>query len=211
VSETTDRYAAPSEAEIARLVGEHPLAWVVTVTAEEWRSTALPLRPGAADADGRITAFLGHFARSNPHADLVRRERRALLLFMGVNGYVSPSWMADRSQAPTWNYASAQFLCELELLEQPAARDVVLADLAGAMETGRSGAWDPREMGNRYATLANRILAFRATVIERRVRFKLGQDERDDVYGDITAALDRESRQEFRDWMERANPKRPRR
>lgn len=207
---TDTRYAPATEADVARLIREHPLAWVVTVAADEWRSTALPLRPDAVDADGRITSFLGHFARSNAHADLVRREPRALLLFMGVNGYVSPSWMSDRTQAPTWNYASVQYWCTLELLEDAAPRDAVLADLVGAMEQGRPGPWQPGEMGARYASLAKRILAFRATVAERRVKFKLGQDERDDVYGEITATLDRENRPELRAWMERANPRRPR-
>jgi transcriptional regulator len=210
VTTPSTRYAPPSEAEVLRLIREHPLAWVVSRMANDWRATPLPLRPEDVDENGWIRSFLGHFARSNPHAELVQSEPRALVLFMGVNGYVSPSWMRDRTQAPTWNYASVQYLCELELLEQDAPRDAVLADAVGAMEEGRTQAWHAREMGARYRTLAKRILAFRARVVERRAIFKLGQDERDDVYREITAALGNEAQDELRAWMERANPARRR-
>jgi hypothetical protein len=40
------------------------------------------------------------------------------------------------------------------------------------------------------------------------VKFKLGQDERDDVYADIAAALTRDRQNELLDWMDRSNPNR---
>jgi transcriptional regulator len=205
VSGREARYAPPSEAEVARLVREHPLAWVVSHADGDFCATALPLRPEGEDETRPIAAFLGHFATSNPHADLVRRAPHALVLFLGLNGYVSPSWMRDRTQAPTWNYASVQYLVDIEPLEAPARRDAVLADAVAAQEAGRPHAWQAGEMGARYATLAKRVLAFRAVVVERRAKFKLGQDERDDVYVDITQALGRDGPSELRAWMERAN------
>jgi transcriptional regulator len=208
VSARDARYAPASEAEVARLVRSHPLAWVVTRAGGDFCATALPLRPEGHDDTQPIAAFLGHFAASNPHADLARREPRALLLFLGVNGYVSPSWMQDRTQAPTWNYASVQYLVDIAPLEAPAQRDGVLADVVAAQEAGRRNAWHAGEMGTRYELLAKRVLAFRAVVVERRAKFKLGQDERDDVYADITLALRRDGEPELLDWMERANPTR---
>ncbi len=202
------RYAPASEAEIARLVRSHPLAWVVSRADGDFRATALPLRPEGDDDTKPIAAFLGHFAVSNPHAELARREPRALLLFLGVNGYVSPSWMHDRTQAPTWNYASVQYLVDIVPFEAPAGRDALLADAVAAQEAGRPDAWHAGEMGARYELLAKRVLAFRAVVVERRAKFKLGQDERDDVYAEITQALGRDGDPELLDWMERANPTR---
>jgi transcriptional regulator len=206
-----DRFAPPTEADVARLVRSQPLAWVVSHADGDVRATALPLRPEGDDDTRSIPAFLGHFAASNPHAAFVRRAPRALLLFLGVNGYVSPSWMRDRTQAPTWNYVSLQYLVDIEPLERPDARDTVLADAVAAQEAGRPGAWHSGEMGARYEVLAKRVVAFRAVVIERRAKFKLGQDERDDVYADITQALTRDGATELCDWMERANPPQRRR
>jgi transcriptional regulator len=204
VSAHSDRFAPASEAEVTRLVHENPLAWVVTMTDADFRATALPLRPIVGE-DPSVSAFQGHFARSNDHVNMLRDHPRALLLFMGVNGYVSPSWMHDRTQAPTWNYASAQFLVDIEFIDDVSGRDAVLEDLVNTMETGRENAWSAAEMGARYAILANRIVAFRANIVQRRVKLKLGQDERDDVYGDICAAMDASGNSKLCTWMRRAN------
>jgi hypothetical protein len=39
----------------------------------------------------------------------------------------------------------------------------------------------------------------------RRVKFKLGQDERDDVYADICTAMDTGGNSDLSTWMGRAN------
>jgi len=204
MSTHSDRFAPASEAEVTRLIRENPLAWVVTMSGTDFRATALPLRPIVAGEDSSVSAFLGHFAQSNDHHRMLRDHPRALLLFMGVNGYVSPSCMHDRTQAPTWNYAAAQFLVDIEFIDEVAGRDAVLKDQVNVMETGRENAWSAAEMGARYATLANRIVAFRANIVQRRVKFKLGQDERDDVYADICTAMDA-GNPELSAWMKRAN------
>jgi transcriptional regulator len=211
VSTSDSRYAPASEADVTRLVLENPLAWVVSTTSDEWRATPLPLRPEGAGAVEPITALLGHFARSNPHADLVRRQSRALVLFTGVQGYISPSWLHDRTQAPTWNYATIQYAVDIQLLPDNVGPHGVLSDLVGAMESGRPNAWSPAEMGARYELLTQRIIAFRAVIQERRVGFKLGQEERDDVFHDIVAAHEADGETQLCAWMKRANAARPRR
>ena len=204
------RYPPQAEADVSRLVLENPLAWIVSASTAAWRATPLPLRPEPSEAGTPIAAFIGHFARSNPHVELLRHQPRAVVLFLGINGYISPSWMQDRTQAPTWNYASVQYLVEVEFTDADTARDAALGNLSAAMESGRPRAWEPREMGPRYETLARRIAAFRATVLERRARFKLGQDEREDVYPDILEGLGGEG-EELRAWMQAANPTRTKR
>jgi transcriptional regulator len=205
VTAHSDRFAPASEAEVTRLIHENPLAWVVTMAGGDFRATPLPLRPIVAGEDPSVCAFHGHFARSNDHVGMLRSNPRALVLFMGVDGYISPSFMHDRAQAPTWNYASAQFLVDIEFIDDAPDRDAVLEDLVSAMETGRENAWSAAEMGERYAILANRIVAFRANIVQRRMKLKLGQDERDDVYADICTAMDASGNSELCSWMRRAN------
>jgi transcriptional regulator len=187
---TTDRFAPRSDADILRLVLAHPLAWVVSGEADRFRATLLPIRPEH-DSGGRITALVGHFARSNDHFELLRRSSRATILVLGTQGYISPSWMQDKTQAPTWNYASAQFLADFGFFEEPPRIEAHLRDLVDTMEAGRRDAWSVDLMGARYHSLAQRVIGFRAEVREIRTRFKLGQDERDDVFADITIGLAR--------------------
>lgn len=203
-----DKYAARSPEDVAQLVLENPLAWVVSGAAPP-RSTLLPLRPRFGD-DGRITHLIGHFARGNPQVRELQRQPEASILFLGPHGYISPSWFDDRTQAPTWNYASAEFKAEIDFVDDPESLEAVLRDLVGAMEAGRPSAWTMEEMGARYRELAPRIIAFRAAVTHERATFKLGQDERSDVYSDIRRGLSAaDGHEELLAWMERFNSGRP--
>ncbi len=205
----TDKYAPRSPEDVARLVLENPLAWIVSGSPGPARSTLLPLRPRFGD-DGRITHLLGHYSRGNPQVPELKRQPEATILFLGPQGYLSPSWYADRTQAPTWNYASVEFRVEIEFRDDPESLEYVLRDLGDAMEAGRPNPWRIEDMGDRYHGLAQRIIAFHAAVREERPKFKLGQDERDDVYADIRRALSASDRDgELLAWMERFNPGRP--
>jgi transcriptional regulator len=200
-------FAARSSADLARLVREYPLAWITSGAGETFAATLLPLLP-VVSADGRLTGLTGHFARANPQFSHLRSDPRAAILFLGPNGYISPSWMRDRSQAPTWNYASAQCLVEIEFLEDPAVLETHLHELVGAMEAGRPGEWKVEEMGARYPQLARRIVSFVAHVRETREKYKLGQDERDDVFADIRQGLADDDSNSLLEWMSRFNPER---
>ena len=109
--------------------------------------------------------------------------------------------MADRTQAPTWNYASVQVLANIAFIEDDAGLERVLRDLIGAMEAGRPNAWSMEDMGARYARLAQRIVAFEANIVGIRPKFKLGQDERRDVFADIMSGLEATETDQLRLWM----------
>jgi transcriptional regulator len=205
MSGTTDVFAPKDERQVLRLVLEHPLAWVVSQGADGLRASPLPLRPRVG-GDGRIAALEGHIPRSNPQFAALQHDGRALLLFAGPQGYVSPSWVSNRTWAPTWNFAVVQFLVTIAFDETPARLDAHLHDLVEAMERGRPGAWHPSEMGARYETLKRMIVPFEAKVIEQRARFKLGQDERDAVFAEITEGLARSGADALVAWMRELNP-----
>ena len=140
------------------------------------------------DSDGAMT-LIGHFPRIHPHTEVLRREPRALAVFMGAHGYISPSWLADRTQAPTWNYETAQLEIDVEFDDSTAATDAALSRLVEHMERGRANAWSIADMGARYGKLSAAVVAFRARVVTTHMKFKLGQDERSDVRADILAGL----------------------
>jgi transcriptional regulator len=197
-------YSAADESDVTRLIVDHPLAWIVSAGSGDVCATLVPLRP-VTGANNEVVALLGHLARSNPHVELLRRQPEATALFLGPHAYVSPSWMQDRTLAPTWNYVSAQYVVDVELLSQSAQLDEVITDLVDAMEKGRPGAWSAQEMGSRYEKLARGIVAFRAHPRSRRVKFKLGQDERPEVYPNIVSGLSAEGRDDILEWMANAN------
>lgn len=208
MTDTTGKFAPTAEQDVTRIVLEHPFAWLVTIADGALGATPLPLRPEV-DSQGSVAALLGHFARRNPQVEQLKRSPRALALFMGPHGYISSSWLEDRSRSPTWNYAIVQYVVDVEFVEDDAGTVAIMDDMIGAMEAGRPNAWSAREMGARYERLASGIIAFRAVIRGRRATFKLGQDERDSEYLDITRTLRTAGNVEMLEWMQRANPSRP--
>ncbi|KAB8181815.1 FMN-binding negative transcriptional regulator [Lysobacter maris] len=180
-----------NEDAIHRLVRDHPFAHLISSRSGELLCTPLPL---ILDHDVEAPHLIGHLARSNPQAAALVREPRALVVFSGTHGYISPSWMRDRTQAPTWNYESVQFDVEVDFDEDAG---FALERLVARMEHGRRDAWRVSEMGDRYPGLSRAVIAFRARIIDTRARFKLGQDERADVFDDILAGLERERQHEL--------------
>lgn len=176
-----------SEADLLRLIEEYPLAWIVSVGGVGFNATPLPLL-AETGKDGRISALFGHFALSNPHVAMLRAAPRAKIMFTGPHGYISPELVSRPKWAPTWNYATAQFDVEIEFLpEQNAA---ALERLVTKMEQGRRDPWTIARMGERYAVMVHKIIAFRAHVLTGKGRFKLGQDETPETLAELLAGLD---------------------
>jgi len=205
MSETKNIYAARSDADLLRLVRQQPLAWIVSGTGENFRATLLPVL-AEADEEGRIMRLMGHFSRFNDQPQLLTRDPRATILILGTNGYISPSWFADKSQAPTWNYVSAQFVVDMQFYDAPEPIEAHLRQLVNTMEAQAPRGedqipWDVDQMGQRYFLRSKVIIGFIATVREIKPRFKLGQDERDDVFSDIMAGLKHGPTEDLQAWM----------
>lgn len=183
---TSNDLFAATPFEIAEFVREQKLALIVTSHGDETRTTPLPLL-GETDESGAVVSFLGHFALSNPQVELIRRQPRALMIFLGPHAYIRPGWISQPGWAPTWNYVLAQFEVEISLL--PQANDEAIRALVTALEGDAPDSWRVERVGKRYHSMLQRVIAFRAKVLKTRGRFKLGQDESDKSFAEILAAL----------------------
>ena len=198
----TDPFRARSPDDLVDLVRQQPLAWIVSGVAGALSATPLPVQL-VCDDQCQPVKILGHFARRNAQLGALAADPRATVLLIGPNGYISPSWFADRTQAPTWNYASAVFDVEVRLLDTPADADRLLDGLVDQVERDRPDRWRSEEMGERRNRLSANVVGFEARVIRANARFKLGQDERDDVFADILRGLDVLDQSALAGWMRR--------
>ena len=202
----TERSVSPfdrwTDRDIVDLVTAYPLAWVVSAGVG-YAATPLPILLETDDS-GRPTSLIGHFAKSNPQVEQIREEPRILFLFAGPHAYISPELVTTtRNWGPTWNYATARIVADVAFDE--ALNDEALERLVGKMELGRPNPWDKTELGSRYERMKGAIIAFRAPIVTVEARFKLGQDERDEVFADIVSGFDG---QDLGEWMRRFNPDR---
>jgi transcriptional regulator len=195
----------PSEDEIDALVASHPLAQVVSCHDGNLVATPIPLllsRPVAGPIE-----LLGHLSKANPQVNDLRSGSTVLIIFQGADAYISPSWYRDRSKAPTWNYATVQFLASVEMLGDPDNGHAAITALATTMEGGRRQPWTTSEMEG-YDRALRGITTFRAKVIETRARFKLGQNDPLEKLQDSLAGLELDGKADMVEAMRMANRQR---
>jgi transcriptional regulator len=170
-------FSPHAASDVVALIAAYPLAWVVS---RDFDATPLPLL-AECDADGRLVALFGHYARRNPQVAAFERDPAALILFRGAQGYVSPTLVSAPHWGATWNYAAVRIVADLAFV--PAETDASVRRLATHLEP--DGAWSVAAMGVRYDALIDHIVAFRATVRSCEATFKLGQDETDATFDEI--------------------------
>jgi transcriptional regulator len=166
-------FPSGTPADLARLVADYPLAWLVNSGAHGFFATPLPL---VAELDGQRACRRADrplFAPQRASRRLAGRSR-AQVLFMGPQGYVSPALVSRPQWAPTWNFAVAVFAVTVAF-DDPGTMPAVrrLTDHVEAQEQP----WRIEQAGDRLPHLMARIIGFRATVTASDARFKLGQEE----------------------------------
>jgi transcriptional regulator len=117
--------------------------------------------------------------------------------------------MNDRTQAPTWNFETAHFVVDVVLADCESETAQAIEALIDVVEGDSQTRWRSQELGERYRRLLRGVIGFRATVVETRVKFKLGQNERDDVYADIISGLLRTGNSALAHAMENINRRCP--
>lgn len=166
------------------LIAQYPLAWLVTSGSGVFDAVPLPLL-AETDADGRLVALFGHCSRGNAQVDALRADPRALVLFMGPQGYMSPGLVSQPRWVPTWNFAVAAITVDVEFVEEETLDSV--ERLTNMAEADKPRPWTLADAGDRIGSLLPRIIAFRAHVREIDARFKLGQEESPAVAADLIA------------------------
>ncbi|MGD0829753.1 MAG: FMN-binding negative transcriptional regulator [Terracidiphilus sp.] len=145
----------------------------------------------------------GHFALANQHwRTLAGRE--TLVVFSGPHSYVSPTLYADPLSVPTWNYIAVHAYGTLELVEDEAGKDAVLASLIQAHEPGFEENWRAMPEEFRHSMLAE-IVGFRIPIGRIEGKFKLSQNrdtaDRDKIWA--SSAVGSSDQQSLADWMTR--------
>ena len=120
------------------LIRGHPLGTLVTMGASGLVANAIPfiLDPSR----GEFGTLQAHLARANNQWRDFDAKVDALVIFQGVESYITPSWYPTKQEGgkvvPTWNYAIVQASGPLKIIED---RDWLRTQIAAltAMQEGR--------------------------------------------------------------------------
>jgi transcriptional regulator len=147
----------------------HPFATLVTRSGDGLEVSHVPLL-----VDAERGLLRGHLARENPQLAHLEAGARALAVFHGPHGYVSPSVYTQQPSVPTWNYVVVHVRGRTRVVEEAELR-AMLDDLVARFDpTG----W--RFDGNGDADYVRRmvgaIAGFEVTVDELEGKWKLSQN-----------------------------------
>jgi transcriptional regulator len=91
---------------------------------------------------GAYGTVFGHISAQNDQVKAIRGGARAVIVFRGPHGYVSPGWLvteAGRRGVPTWNFAVVHASGRLRPIDDPEQKYGLLATLIKKYETAIGG------------------------------------------------------------------------
>ena len=167
-----------------RLIREHPLGMLVTATAAGLEAEHLPF---VLDAErGPTGTLLAHVARANPVWRAVGEGDAVMVVFRGVQGYISPSWYPSKHEhhrhVPTWNYEVVHVHGRIRVLDDTNAVRGAVAKLTRQSEAGQPVPWKMGDAPADYlASELAQIVAIEIAIerIEGKRKLSQNRDERD--------------------------------
>lgn len=170
-------FREPDLAQCHQLVRAFPFGLLLSNGEPVPEVTHLPLLLEAA-ADG--DRLLGHLARANPHARLLKTGAPALAVFSGAHGYISPRWYQSPDQVPTWNYRAVHAQGTLRILEDEAELMALVDALTAVHEEPRPDPWQADWKNPRITRMLAAIVGFELQVTRWEGKAKLSQNRTPD-------------------------------
>lgn len=179
-------------ARLAALIRARPLASLVVHAGEGLVAAHAPML-AEQDADGRITALIGHVARANPFWSAADGAD-VLALFSGPDAYVSPSMYPSKREhgqvVPTWNYARIEARGRLTVEADPERVRPYFERLTDLLEADRAEPWGVDDAPERYiGKLQHALIGLRIEITDIRGALKLSQNRNEDDHAGVLDGL----------------------
>ena len=179
---------------IAAFLVEHPMAQLVTMTAEGLVATPMPmLCEPTADGPGSL---VGHVARANRQwADTVPTVE-ALAIFTGANAYISPNWYPAKAEhgkvVPTWNYETVHVRGVLVVHDDVEWKRALVTRLTQRHESQFEVPWAVGDAPADYIeSMLRAIVGIEVRITAMQAKRKLSQNRSpEDVAGSISGLTD---------------------
>jgi transcriptional regulator len=124
------------------LVRANPLGMLISQGADGVLANPIPFLLYDEGDKGTLRC---HLSRGNPQWLALRDSPKALIVFQGVDHYITPSWYPAKAEhgkvVPTWNYAMVQVRGDARIIEDAAWLLANVSALSDAHEGRRQRPW----------------------------------------------------------------------
>ena len=132
-------------------------------------------------AASKLGTLQAHVARANPQWRDLAVSKEALVVFQGVEHYVSPSWYATKQEThkvvPTWNYVMVQARGPVRVIEDDSWLERQIAALTGEQESSRPAPWAVEDAPADFIALQRKaIVGIEIEIADIRGKWKASQN-----------------------------------
>ena len=188
-------FAEPRVDELHRIIREHPLGMLVTTGPAGLDANHIPFE---FDAErGPHGTLLAHVARANPLCTEFAAGADVMVVFRGVQGYISPNWYPSKHEThrlvPTWNYEVVHAHGRLRLVDDEKFVRGIVARLTRRHEAPEPQPWKMGQAPADYLDqMLRAIVGVEIEVVRLECKRKLSQNrEARDVDGAVQALQER--------------------
>ena len=189
------------------LIRAHPLGALVTAGADgglDANHIPFLLKTGAAG-----TVLHAHVARANPVWRTLESQPRVLVIFQGMEAFITPSWYETKKETgkmvPTWNYAVVHAHGSVRLHPEAEWLRRHVGELTHSQEAGRAEPWKVEDAPVEFIDkLVGAIVGLEIAVERLAGKWKLSQNQvardREGVVVGL-AGEDRDDARAMSDWI----------
>lgn len=199
-------FAESRPEELYRIMREHPLGMLVTHRAQGLEADHLPFLLDV--GRGPSGSLLAHVARANPVWQELQDGDAVLVVFRGVQGYVSPNWYPSKPEThrhvPTWNYEAVHAHGRIRVRDDEKFLRAVVGRLTRMNEADQPRPWRMSDAPPDYlnAMLAQIVgIEVELTRIEGKRKLSQNREARD--FEGVVQALEEGGEQELAGAMRR--------
>ena len=159
---------------------DHPLGLLITQDANH-ALDANPI-PFLFDAGrGPHGTLRGHVARANPVWREARQDTDTLVVFQGLQAYVSPGWYATKAKSgkvvPTWNYVTVAARGTLRVIDDRDWLRGLVGELTERHEAAQANPWQVSDAPPDYIdTMLKAIVGIEIELVSLQGKWKVSQN-----------------------------------
>ena len=172
-------FAETRPEELHRIIREHPLGVLVTQSGSGLDANHIPFE---FDPDqGPQGTLLAHIARANPLWTDCPAGAEVMVVFRGVEGYISPNWYPSKHethrQVPTWNYEVVHVHGRLRIMDDEKFVRGVVARLTREHEAAEPRPWKMGDAPKDYMDdMVSKVVGIEIEIARLEGKRKLSQN-----------------------------------
>ncbi len=177
------------------LIRAHPLGLLVSHGPSGLLANAIPF---LIDAEkGKFGVLRAHMARANPQWRELQGAAETLVVFQGVDRYISPSWYATKRETgkvvPTWNYLMVQARGRPVVIEDAPWLRAQIEELTLKQESPRAAPWAVGDAPEDFIAMQMRaIVGVEIEIADLRGKWKASQNRNAADRAGVIAGLEAE-------------------